>query len=261
MIDHQAALILEHLQEKGQLTIHDAADLLDCSEITARRLFRRLDEQGRVQRLRGAIRPLGTDPLAQQTYSERQVQHSAVKYAIARKAASLLQPNDAVIVDGGTTTWHLAGRLPDIPLKVITNSVRLAAALDDRRGSLSTPEIHLCGGFLYPESGLLLGPHTKKTLASYNAAWTFLSVGGISERGISNTHELVTEVEQVMIQQGRKVAILADHSKIGQQALCQAAPLQDIDVLITDDNPETRPILERIATQGVEVITVPSPEN
>jgi DeoR/GlpR family transcriptional regulator of sugar metabolism len=151
----------------------------------------------------------------------------------------------------------LASLLPDFPLRIVTNSVRLVALLEEQRQNHPRLDIYVTGGILFPHSGLLLGRSAQASVSQYYAQWAFLSVGGITDSAIFNTNELVVEVERAMIRSAEKVVILADHSKIGKQALCSSIGLDEIDILITDDLPENDHVLQKIENAGVQVIRVP----
>jgi DeoR/GlpR family transcriptional regulator of sugar metabolism len=59
-----------------------------------------------------------------------------------------------------------------------------------------------------------------------------------------------------MLASADKVAILADHSKIGRHATFRVGPLEDVDLLITDVWPANRPLLEEMRGRGIEVVEV-----
>jgi DeoR/GlpR family transcriptional regulator of sugar metabolism len=244
--------LLSLLAERPVLSVAHAVHLSGASYATVRRDFDRLADQGLVERTRGGIRRKETPGMM--PFSLRQVQHSAEKEKLARKAASLLCPGHVVMVDGGTTTFHLATCLPEFPLRVITNSMRLAAALDARRARHPGLEIFLSGGQLTPESGgLLVGRGAEHTLSQYHADITFLAVGGICEEGLYNTNEQVVEVEQKMIARADAVVVMADHTKIGRRSMCHVCALKEIDRLITDAYAKSAPFLSRLAKMSIAV--------
>lgn len=248
--------MIEHLHGNAVLRVEEAVQLFSASPATVRRDFKSLAELGMAQRVHGGVRLCKPAPWEMQPFQVREVLHAREKHAIAERAAKLLRPGDVFMVDGGTTTSMLGGCIPDFPLRLITNSVRLASILEDRHAGHSRLEIYLTGGILYPHSGLLVGPTAKASLAQYHAQWAFLSVGGIDETGLSNTNEMVMENERVMISSAETVVVLADHSKIGKRAMCSVAGLGDIDILLTDECPEDEPVLRRIEEAGVRLITV-----
>lgn len=246
--------ILRTVIGRPALSVEQACDLTGASPATIRRDFSELADRGLLQRVRGGVKAVQSDAMV--PFALREHAYSREKEALARRAAQLLQPNDVVIIDGGTTTYHLADCLPHFPLRVITNSLRLASVLDSAGRRRDGMEIFLAGGYLYPNSALLVGPGAQASLAQYRAGWAFLSVGGISEGGLSNTNELVVETERRMIDSADRVAILADPSKIGRNAMCHVCNLDAIDLLITNRSPQTAGPLDRIRAVGVEVIAV-----
>ena len=229
------SLIHSHLRQHGVLSQIDAVRLTAASPATIRRDFDKLAGQSGVIRVRGGLRlPPSFNGT---TFASREIQNAAAKSAIARLAVTLLRDGDVLFIDGGTTTYQLAECLPRRKLRIITNSIRLAAALDERSAGTGW-EVFLTGGLLYPQSGLLVGPAAQNNLAQYHAHWAFLSAGGITDNGVFNTNELVVETEKIMIARADRVAILADHSKLGCPAMCQVCPLASVHTLLTDRPPD-----------------------
>lgn len=249
--------ILAHLDAHEVLSVEDAVPLLRASPATVRRDFNALAAQQLVERTRGGVGRARPGMAGMMPFGWREDQHPREKAALARQAAGMLKPGDVIMVDGGTSTFHLAECLPDFPLRVITTSVRLAAVLGERRLAKTATEVFLTGGYLYPESSLLIGPQAAATLAQYRANWAFLSVGGICEDGIYNTNEFVIESERTMIRNADRTVVLADHSKVGRRSMCRICGLDEIDIVITDDHPDTRNNLQALGEAGVEISTVP----
>ncbi len=248
--------ILSYLAEHDYLNVEEAVQQLSASPATVRRDFQELAKNNLIKRTRGGIKRNSTTVNGLTPYSIREIRFAQEKDALARKAATLLEPNDVVMVDGGTTTYHLTNWLPPIPLRIITNSLRLAAVLGERRSSEAPVEVILSGGQLYPYSGQLIGPLARNSLKQYNANWAFISVGGINEESIFYSNELVVETERAMIAQAEKVVVLADHSKFGKRAMCHLSGLDQVHVLITDYHSEHKVIYEKIKKAGVELLCV-----
>ena len=257
MIQQQRhARILTHLADNEFLSVEEAVRLFDSSPATIRRDFNDLSDQNLCRRTRGGIQRVNHWSYGVTPFALREVRFAKEKDALARRAVTLLKPGDAVIVDGGTTTFHLIHCLPNFPLHVITNSLRLASLLGEKNRLESQVEVFLTGGHLYPQSGQLIGPQARAGLSQYYAHWAFLSVGGIDENSLYYSNELVVETEQAMMANADRVAVLADHSKIGTRAMCHLCPIDQVDVLITDSWPSHEPLFKQIREVGVEVITV-----
>ncbi|MEE9403937.1 MAG: DeoR/GlpR family DNA-binding transcription regulator [Algisphaera sp.] len=239
---------------KGTISLRRAMEITGASAATIRRDFAEMASAGAVERIRGGVR--GVRREGNLPFAMRQAQHSDAKNAIAREAADLLRHGDVVFVDGGTTTFHLCLHLPAVPLRIITNSLRIAAYLADANTADNAWEVYLTGGLIHAEFGLLAGPGTLHSLDFYHADWAFLSVGGIGVAGLYNTSETVVETERKMIAQSDRAVVLADHSKLGQRAMCRIGGLGRIDRLITDDAPQGRDQVRVLQKEGLKVVAV-----
>lgn len=257
MIQQQRhARILSFLAENEFMSVEEAVELLNVSPATVRRDFNILAQDNLAERTRGGLRRARSASFSIMPFNLREIRHSNEKESLARKAASLLSPGDVLFVDGGTTTFQLSTCLPNFPLRIITNSLHLAMQMGEKRFGKSGIEIFLSGGYLYPQSGQLIGPQAKFSLSQYHANWAFMSVSGITPDKIYYSNELLVETDQAMMSNADKVVILADHSKINNRAMYHLSAVSDVDFLITDKWPENDPILQQIREAGVEVIVV-----
>lgn len=230
--------ILEMLQESSFLSVDDAQTALDSSPATIRRDFADLSEQGLVVRGHGGIHRVDNAPImGVLPFSRRKVDHPEGKNRIAKAAAILVNDGQIVIIDGGTTTLNLAHYLSP-HVRVITNSLPLASALNEpRNGRTIVPEVNMTGGYVYPRSEVLLGPQTVKSLLEYNADWTFIGANGIMPDGVFNSNNLVVDTQRMMIQRAQKVCILVDGSKLLRPAMMKVCDLDAVDYIITDEKP------------------------
>ncbi|MEI6083152.1 MAG: DeoR/GlpR family DNA-binding transcription regulator [Verrucomicrobiota bacterium] len=244
--------ILRTLNEQGYVSVPRAAELTGASSATIRRDLAAFAKQGLARRVRGGIRLV--ESVGMTPFAMRQAQSFKSKEALAQRAVQLLKAGDVIFVDGGTTTFHLGACLPAIPLRVITNSVRLAHYLDEQNQRRAEWEVFLTGGLIYPNSGLLLGPAAQASVTQYHAHWAFLSVGGITLDGLYNTTELVVETERLMIAHADQVVVLADSSKLGKHAMCQVCRLSEVDYLVTNRNDAQTPLLRQFEQAGLQIV-------
>lgn len=246
--------ILRLAGERGMIYLDRAVRATGASLPTVRRDFAELAESGAVERVRGGIRVKRKD--GSLPFNLREVQHSEAKAAIARVAAGLLQAGDVVLIDGGTTTYHLCFCLPAIPLRIITNSLRLSAYLDDPAHRQSEWEVYLTGGCIQHGSSMLTGPGTLHSLDFYHADWAFLSVGGITADGLYNTSEAIVETERRMIECADRAVILADQSKLGKRAMCRIGPISSVNRLITNRHQGRSQIEETMIQKGLKITRI-----
>ncbi len=184
------------------------------------------------------------------------------KYRIAARAASLCHDGDIVFIDGGTTTLQLARWMANRPLRIVTNSLLIAYEIDRLSTGPGGAEVFVVGGYLYPLSGLMVGPETTAGLQKYNARVAFLSVGGLNETGATNNHHLVVEVERVMIGQAERTILLADHTKFDRSELVPECTWEQVHKIVTDampSSPYVDLLGERLIVAGVpEVLPRPT---
>ncbi len=246
--------ILSLASERGLLYLERAIQSTGASRATVRRDFDELAQTGTVERLRGGIRVTRRE--GNVPFNLREVQHSREKSAIAARACRLLRAGDVVFVDGGTTTYHICFHLPRMPLRIVTNSLRLSAYLDDTATRHPDWEIYLTGGRIHHGANMLTGPGTLHSLDFYHADWAFLSVGGITGDGLYNTSEAVVETERKMIERSDRSIILADQSKLGRRAMCRICGVGRIDELITDQPTGRSLVEESMREEGLKITYV-----
>ena len=108
-------------------------------------------------------------------------------------------------------------------------------------------ELILLGGYIYPRTGVALGPLTMRMLPDVHVHQTIMSVGGITAKGLFNSNLLLVETERQMMRCADEVVVVADHTKIGRQALAFLCELSVIDTLIVDNGltAEQRALVEQ----------------
>ncbi len=237
--------ILTIVERQGDLTVEEACRHFGISEVTARRDFASLTGRGVLEKTWGGVRKLSTQPLGDMVPSGlREELHPLEKERIARKACERIEDGDVLVIDGGTTTLCMAQHLANRRVRILTNSILIAHRIDRLRSHPKGAEVFLTGGFLYPGSGLLVGPEAVRSIASYHARWAFLSVGGLDEDGATNTNHLVVESERAILGIAESVMVLADSSKWQRKEMARAFSWEEVAALVTDHLPKKLPLLK-----------------
>jgi len=248
LVDERRQTILQIIENKGFVSLNQLVDLLGTSESTIRRDLEVLDGMGQIRRTRGGAAYIGESLTS---FDVRRTKAREQKERIAEAAAALVQTGETIILDGGTTTLEVARQLAGRSLQVVTNSIPIVNVL------VNSPETELIviGGFLYPKTGVNLGPIAVAALKSIHARRLFISVGGITVASLFNSNALLVETERQMIEAAEEVIVVSDSSKLGHSALAQLCSLQEVDRLIIDDGitEEWRQIVQRA---GVELTVV-----
>ena len=249
---------MSYLSDHQEVTVDEVCTLFEVSPATVRRDFNRLANEPKVIKTWGGIRLASSVDNGKNTIArgQQEVRFLAEKKRIARHAASLIQENDVVIIDGGTTTSEMTSLIANLRIKIVTNSVLIAHQIHYESKGGGKAEVIMVGGLLYPSGALTVGPQAIHNLQEYHANIAFLSVGGISEIGATNSNILVVETEQQMINQSERVVMLADHSKFGKPDLVRLCGFDKIHTLITDSQPGEPELVRYIKSRGTDVVFV-----
>jgi DeoR family fructose operon transcriptional repressor len=240
--------IRELLEEREFVDLETFCRELQGSESTVRRDLVLLERQRVLKRVHGgalSVQPRGH--LLDFDWQRRR--QSDEKQRIGARAAALIEDDQTVILDGGSTVASVAEHLADRSLHAITNSLAIAQILRNSRDI----EVTLTGGYLFPRLEVLLGPLCEHMLASVAADVLVMGIGGATAAGFTNNNTLLVGSERKMIEVSRKVIIVADSSKFGRAAMVPLAPLDIADVVVSDSRlaPEHRTMLEAAAIQVV----------
>jgi DeoR family fructose operon transcriptional repressor len=250
LLDERRSKILKTIEQQGFASLSDLVDRVDVSESTIRRDLEYLDGIGQIRRTRGGAAYIG-ESLTK--FDDRVSQATEEKKHVARRVADLIEPGDAVLLDGGTTTLEVARFLIGKPLQVVTNSLPIVNLLANQ------PQIELMmiGGYLYPQTGVALGSLAVDALKHINVRRLVMSVGGITEKGLFNSNALLVETERQMMESAEESIVVSDSSKLGHSALAHLCPLEAVSRLVVDSGitPEWR---KTIHNAGVELIVVES---
>src|SRR5215813_3422745 len=115
-------------------------------------------------------------------------------------------------------------------MQVVTNSLPIAALFASSRET----DLIMLGGYVYPKTGVALGPLTIRMLPDVHVNQALLSCGGITARGLFNSNLLLVETQRQMMRCADDVVVVADHTKIGRPALAFLSELSAVDTLIVD---------------------------
>jgi DeoR/GlpR family transcriptional regulator of sugar metabolism len=253
-VDQRRIRLLELVRVRGFASLPELAEELRVSESTVRRDLDQLEESGAAKRTHGGVFYAGSSPQLPH-FEERQPAQWELKKAIARQAAELIEPGDSLLLDGGTTTYEVARLLVGKPLQVVTNSLPVANLFSAH----GVTDLVLLGGYVYPRTGVTLGPYANDQLAQLNVRKTVLSVAGINERGFYNSNLLLVETERAMMHAADQVIVVADSTKFGRQSLAHLCPLNAVQTLVVDEK-LSKDWREQITAADVELLVGPVAE-
>jgi DeoR/GlpR family transcriptional regulator of sugar metabolism len=240
------AMIVDRVREDGAVRVADLVRDLGVSDMTVRRDLELLHERGLLEKVHGGATAVVGTALFEPGFALKASLQQSEKDAIARTAAGLVEPGMAIALSAGTTTHALAQQLVDVPqLTVVTNSIRVADVLQFSGRADQT--IILTGGVRTP-SEALVGPFAVTALRTVHVDLVFMGVHGMDPHtGFTCPNLLEAETDRALIEAGRRLVVVADHTKWGVIGISSIARLDQADVLITDAGlgPEARERLEQ----------------
>jgi DeoR/GlpR family transcriptional regulator of sugar metabolism len=245
-------VILERIREDGGVRVADLARDLRVSDMTVRRDLDVLHHQGLVEKVHGGATATPGSALFEPGFAAKSALAEAEKAAIADAAYRLVKPGTAIGISAGTTTYALARRLIDVAgLTVVTNSVPVADVL--HRGGRSDQTIILTGGVRTP-SDALVGPFAVAALRTIHVDLVFMGVHGMDPHsGFTTPNVLEADTNHALVAAGRRLVVLADHTKWGVIGISSIARLDEADTVVTDAGlaPDAQAILKAQVRQLV----------
>jgi DeoR family fructose operon transcriptional repressor len=243
--------ITEILQQVEFASLEEISRQVDASLSTVRRDLTFLAGQGLLKRTHGGARIV--IPRSDEfTFSARDTHQLEEKEAIGRACAELIRPNQSVIIDAGTTVYHVARHLESKTPQIITNSLPVASLF----ASANRLEVMVSGGVIYPRLGVLVGPVAVEAFTRIHADVAIMSAGGISLEGITNSHSLLIDIQRAMMRAAQKVIFCFDHTKFGRQSVSPLCDLEGVDIIVTDQAAPAE-LVEGLRARQIEVVVAP----
>jgi DeoR/GlpR family transcriptional regulator of sugar metabolism len=243
--------IIETLEQYGSAKLKELSLAVGASVSTVRRDLKQLEGDGKVRLIHGGAVYAGdskrvgyardmagdiihgrrSDPVMGDALSARLNERVTAKRKIAKKAARMVKAHMTLLLDGGSTVIYTIRQITVRPLQIVTNSLAVANHFfDDEQ-----VELTMVGGWMYPRSGVLVGPMATGCLADLHGDLCFFSAAAIQEDVAYNINIDMARVEQTMIGQATRSVMLMDASKFGRKSLVRVCSLSEVDQIITND--------------------------
>lgn len=230
MTDQRRSKLLELIRAQGFVSIPDLRSALDVSESTIRRDLDFLESEGEARRTHGGVFFTG-QAASMRLFENRRAGHWDRKRDVAIAASRLIENQDTLLLDGGSTTYELARQLVGRPLQIVTNSLPLANLF----ASSDQADLVLLGGYVHSRTGVSLGPYANQMLSTLNVQTAVLSIAGADHRGYYNSNLLLVETERAMMSCADQTIVVADSSKFGRSSLAKLCQLKEIQTVVSDD--------------------------
>ena len=235
--DERRKKILELLNKNGSVRVNELSQTFDISEVTIRTDLADMENKGLLTRVHGGA-VSSYKPYYNMSLTQRMSTNQEQKEIIAKKIAGMIEDNDTIMLNSGTTTLLVFRALPtNLNLSIVTNSISIAL----EGATNSNFNIILLGGLINTKYQFTFGDDAIRQLKSYHADKLILSVDGIdSEHGLSTYYDKEAEIDRIMLEQSSINIVAADNSKFNRRAFTKISELSVADYIVTDTSvPDT----------------------
>lgn len=249
-VEQRRAEIVELLRKNGSVRVSELSKMYSISEVTVRSDLEYLESHGQLSRVHGGA--VGTGKLyVNMDLSERYMTNAASKRALASVASSLVENNDTIMMNAGTTLAYVLHAIQGKKnISIVTNSIQNALEISSHPGV----NVILLGGEIDSKYQFTYGSDTTSQLAKYHANKCILSVDGISASdGLTLYYANESGIVRGMIESSDEVIVVADATKLGRSAFSRVASLDNVDVLVTGKKEGSEEIAV-LREMGAEVI-------
>lgn len=226
--------ILGLLKDRGSITVTEVKELLETSESTVRRDITALDREGKLVKVfGGAVAVKQKITTHEYTVAQKSELYREEKKKIARYAAALIEPDDFVYLDAGTTTAYMLDYIEETSATFVTNAVDHA-----RRLALRGMKVLLVGGELKASTEAVIGNQAMQTLLNYHFTKGFFGTNGVTKKcGCTTPDESEALVKRTAMGQCKESYVLCDNSKFDNISSVTFAPFGGT-VFLTEKKPD-----------------------
>ena len=245
------ASIVDIIEKNETISLEEIKKQFRVSDMTARRDLLLLEKQGYIARIKGGAIVKKKIIKLHHSFHEREKLHITEKKAIAMKAVELIEANEKIILDAGTTTLCIAKELSkrEKRLTVATNSLAVANVLSD-----SPVDVMIFGGYIRKEVPDLIGPLTEKYLTEFHADKLFIGCDGIViDQGLYTSDLYLSSIDEKMMKIADRVILITDSSKFGKKAFMKYSTVDIIDTVVTDSNINQN-VIKQLSDRGIRVL-------
>ena len=248
--------ILQALNDYGKLSISEVVEMLGISEATARRLFSELERDNLLLRVHGGIRSLLQSSDGAYSFNYELRLHIKEKHVIGRHAAKLIEANDRVFLDSGTTTRACGAALKErLEVESITNLRMITNSLAYTDTLARVCPVFLTGGLINADKMELYDASTLDTLRNYHFTKAFFGTDAITDNlELMTSDDDTSRLIKTVVDNSSKVIILADSSKIGRKSFIVSGELKSSKYTLITDSGAPELFVKKLRSHGVEVI-------
>lgn len=235
--------IKDYIYQQKTVTLDQLCEKFNVSKNTIRRDIDELVQYEKIKKIYGGVTVEGFRSMT--SFDERNISNFHEKQLIAKRAAELVNDNEIIFLDSGSTTMHMVEYIKDKKnLTILTNSIEVIVR------SVPYPDINVISlsGVLNRKTLSFTGSSAADVLSQFNISKSFMAATGISIiGGATNSSSSESDIKRTAILKSQKSYLLVDYTKFGVVSLMTFSSFNKIDAVITNAIPplELKETLER----------------
>ena len=251
---HEKMLYL--LGKSQVMTIRQLAQSLQVSEMTIRRDVALLEDARKVKSFYGGVSLSLEDSMSvAQPYviDTELIERTEIKKRIAKKAASLIEANDVILIDAGSTTSFIVDYIP-----VGSHHTIYCYSLNILNSVCESDSLSVVffGGCFHKNTRMFESDEGAALIRKTRINKAFMAARGVTDTvGITTAEPYEINMKRAALSVADQKILLVDSSKFGKVWYAKYAALQDIDIIITDSDLKEK-YREMILNNGITIYTV-----
>lgn len=241
--------ILDIVTEDKKIEVTKLAELINVSQVTARKDLDYLEEKELIKREHGYAILNASDDIA-----NRLAFSYEAKLKIAKLAAESVEYGETVIIESGSCCALLAAELVESNknITIITNSAFIASYIRKK----PTAKIILLGGEYQLQSQVMVGSMVQNCVKNFAVDKLFIGTDGFSEKmGFTGNDIARADTVRYMKESANKLVILTQSEKFSKQGVVSLVPANEVYAVYTDENIPSK-TTKLLSSNGIAVKTV-----
>ena len=229
--------ILHQLNLHNKILCADLSNKMGVSDDTIRRDLQELAQEDKLIKVHGGA----LSKSFHTAFDRKMVYNLEDKHIIAQKTAALVQSGMYILTSGGTSILEFAKSLdPNLNATFFTCSLNAAIEFAHH----PSIEVVMIGDKVSKDSMLTTGASAVQTIESIQADLCILGINSLDTQfGLSENDWEVVQIKKAMIKASKKTICIGISEKLNSQQKIKVANLDEIDILITELNPNDSKLL------------------
>ena len=221
---------------KSMVTIKELSEELGVSGMTVRRDLQDLAKDGILKLIPGgAVLQRESSIINQQEYAITRAKSRMTKekIKICKKAASLIQEEDTIIIDTGSTTEHLPGFIPQSArLTIVCYALNILLNVYNHH---KNSQIIFPGGYFHENTLMFESSESIALIRKIRANKAFISAAGVEDKlGVTCANFYEVGTKRAAIDSSDVKILLVDSTKFDRVTIAHFANLEEFNIVITD---------------------------